>query len=132
MTLSLVYNKCPNIFFTRNEPYYSISDVKKAIDDPFIVHITGHPLCLRPWFKRANHKYTKEWRDVLNLSEWKEDIKYINLNKNFSILYMIVITIINILLSNRYFSRSIAMYSKRMRELNKYRKMTTPKNISVK
>lgn len=45
----LIYRKPPN--------FYSKEEIKKAIEDPVIIHYTTSFISRRPWVEGCNHKY---------------------------------------------------------------------------
>lgn len=50
--------------------FYSEEAVKKAIEDPVIIHFTTSFLSNRPWMKNCHHKYKGEWDKYKALSPW--------------------------------------------------------------
>lgn len=121
MTLSLVIRKCPTIYFEKDEPYYNESEMFEAIKKPIIVHLTGHGLYTRPWQKKTNHPYAKEWIETLNRTPWCENFNYRKNNKSLYTLYIVICGIINKIMSNRKFAICFSNHSKRMKKINKYR-----------
>lgn len=121
MTLSLVYKKCPGVFFDSTEDYYSKNELKNAIEDPAIVHLTGNILMIRPWCKHSNHPYSKEWRQVLELTPWAPEYKYKQVKYKPVIAYATIIRIILFFMKNKRIAELIANKSKRMRKIQTYR-----------
>lgn len=61
----LVYRKPPK--------FYSRKQVKKAIDNPTIIHFTTSFLSRRPWVKGCQHKYVSEWMKYKKMSPWANE-----------------------------------------------------------
>lgn len=61
----LVYRKPPK--------FYSREQVKKAIDNPTIIHFTTSFLSRRPWVKGCQHKYVSEWMRYKKMSPWANE-----------------------------------------------------------
>lgn len=78
------------IKFRKPSFFYSINQIHDAINQPVIVHFTSSFINDRPWFRKCNHPYTKQWR----LEYSKIFLKKINLiNKRFNIfrtIYMLL------------------------------------------
>lgn len=57
----------------RDPPYfYPEIEVKKAIEDPSIVHFTTSIFSKRAWMKECNHRYVGEWLCYKTMSPWKD------------------------------------------------------------
>lgn len=122
MTLSLVVRKCPNVYFLKDEPFYSENEMLEAINNPIIVHLTGHGLYTRPWQRFSNHPYTEEWRKMLKCTPWWPKFNY-RIDKNkFYIIRKVLVGCMNYLMENKYLALLIAINSKRMKKMNYYRK----------
>lgn len=122
MTLTLVYRKCPDIFFSSEEKFYTKKELSKAISDPAIVHLTGNILMIRPWCKYSNHPYAKEWRKVLSCTPWASDFQFRPIKYKPAIIYSAVIRVILLLMNNKAISTLIAKKSKRMRNIEQMRR----------
>lgn len=59
----LVYRK-PPVFYNR-------SQIKKAVEEPYIVHFTTSFISKRPWVEGCCHPYVGEWIKYKNISPWK-------------------------------------------------------------
>lgn len=59
----LIYRKPPK--------FYGEEEVKKAVDDPNIVHFTTSFLSKRPWMVGCKHRYAVEWNKNKEISPWK-------------------------------------------------------------
>ena len=58
------------------KPEYHLTkdEYLEAIDNPVIVHFTSTFITgTRPWFKKDNHKFTKEYLYYKSISEWKDE-----------------------------------------------------------
>ena len=122
MTLSIIYEKCCNVFFKKQEPYYMNDEMKAAIKKPAIVHLTGHPLCIRPWFSQSNHPYRYEWRQSLSNTPYCDCFHYRSIKKNPKNLYLFLTNMVVILIRLPGVGVVVANCSKRMREIKKYRR----------
>ena len=121
MTLSLVIRKCPNAYFQSGEPFYSEEEMFKAIENPTIVHLTGHGLYTRPWQKNSNHPYAKEWQSILERTPWWPTFTYRAINKKFPTFYKIIVDLLNCLMENKTIAVLITKNSKRMKKIKQYR-----------
>lgn len=55
----------------RRPPYfYSIDDIKEAVENPSIIHFTTSFLSRRAWMKDCKHKYVYEWLKYKAISPW--------------------------------------------------------------
>ncbi len=61
----MVYRKPPR--------FYSREQVKKAIDNPTIIHFTTSFMSRRPWVKGCQHKYVSEWIKYKEMSPWADE-----------------------------------------------------------
>lgn len=62
----MIYRKPPKGFYSREE-------IKKAADDPSIIHFTTSFLSKRPWITGCRHRYVDEWLKYKSMSPWKDD-----------------------------------------------------------
>lgn len=60
----LVYRK-PPVFYNRDQ-------IKKAVNEPSIVHFTTSFLSKRPWVYGCHHMYARKWVKYKNISPWKD------------------------------------------------------------
>ena len=61
----MIYRKPPKGF-------YSERQIRKAIEEPHLIHFTTSFLSKRPWVKGCQHKYVGEWVKYKRLSPWKD------------------------------------------------------------
>lgn len=61
----LIYRKPPK--------FYNREQIRKAVDDPTIIHFTTSFLSRRPWVEGCKHKYVGEWMKYKKLSPWADD-----------------------------------------------------------
>lgn len=61
----LIYRKPPN--------FYSKGEIKKAIEDPVIIHYTTSFISRRPWVEGCNHKYKDRYLYYKNKSPWSNE-----------------------------------------------------------
>lgn len=60
----LTYRKPPE--------FYSEDVVRKAIEDPIMIHFTTSVFSKRPWFENCQHKYLNKWMYYKEMSPWKD------------------------------------------------------------
>lgn len=60
----LVYRKPPK--------FYKEADIKRAVEEPVIIHFTTSFLSKRPWTEGCQHKYVGEWLKYKKMSPWKD------------------------------------------------------------
>ncbi|MEG0216276.1 MAG: glycosyltransferase family 8 protein, partial [Hungatella sp.] len=60
-----VYRKPPQ-FYTREQ-------VKRAVEEPRIIHFTTSFLSRRPWMEGCRHRYVGEWLRFKAISPWKDE-----------------------------------------------------------
>lgn len=53
--------------------YYSAKEIKKAVEDPSIIHFTTSFLSKRPWMEGCRHRYCGEWLRYKDLSPWRNE-----------------------------------------------------------
>lgn len=58
----LIYRKPPS--------FYSEEQIKRAVEDPSIVHFTTSFLSRRPWVEGCQHRYVGEWMRYKERSPW--------------------------------------------------------------
>lgn len=121
MTLSLIFDKVPGIFFSKADPYYTLDEIMSAIAKPAIVHITGHPICIRPWYYDSNHPYFTNWNDELKKTAWKSNFQYGRLKLNDYDRAIKKIKFQNRLMKYKVCQIIYGICSKRMLGLVKYR-----------
>ena len=51
--------------------FYGEEQVRKAVEDPVIVHFTTSFMSRRPWMEGCSHKYGEEWMRYRNMSPWR-------------------------------------------------------------
>lgn len=61
----LIYRKPPL--------FYSKKEIKKAVEEPVIIHYTTSFLSKRPWIQGSRHRYKNKWLYYKSLSPWKEE-----------------------------------------------------------
>lgn len=52
--------------------YYSEQEIKRAVEEPVIIHFTTSFLSERPWVKGCAHRYTDKWLHYKKLSPWAD------------------------------------------------------------
>lgn len=52
--------------------YYSAAELKKAVNNPVIIHYTTNMRIIRPWYSNTNHPLADEFNKYKNISQWKE------------------------------------------------------------
>lgn len=60
----LTYRKPPK--------FYGEEDIKKAVENPTIIHYTTSFLSKRAWVKGCEHKYVGDWLKYKEMSPWKD------------------------------------------------------------
>lgn len=45
----------------------------KADVHPAVVHFTTSFLSVRPWYEGSKHPYAKRWKEIHNLTPWKNE-----------------------------------------------------------
>lgn len=60
------------IRYRRPPRYYSEADVKRAVEDPVIIHYTLSFLSKRPWMEGCEHPWVEEWLKYKAMSPWKD------------------------------------------------------------
>lgn len=61
----LIYRKPP-------KEYYSEDEIKRAVEDPSIIHFTTSFLSKRPWIVGCQHRYVDVWMKYKSMSPWKD------------------------------------------------------------
>lgn len=61
------------MIYRRPPQFYSWRDVRKAVEDPKIIHFTTSFLSKRPWIKGCGHRYVSEWLKYKYRSPWAEN-----------------------------------------------------------
>lgn len=61
----MIYRKPPR-------GYYGEELIRRATDDPSIIHFTTSFLSKRPWIKGCQHRYVGEWLKYKAMSPWKD------------------------------------------------------------
>ena len=54
------------------EGYYEEDEIRRAADDPSIIHFTTSFLSKRPWIVGCQHRYVEVWLKYKELSPWKD------------------------------------------------------------
>lgn len=60
----MIYRKPPEGFYSRDE-------IRKAVEEPVVIHYTTSFLSKRPWIVGCQHKYVDVWRYFKELSPWQ-------------------------------------------------------------
>ncbi|MBO4901311.1 MAG: glycosyltransferase family 8 protein [Lachnospiraceae bacterium] len=60
----LIYRKPPIGF-------YKMTEIVRAIEDPYVIHYTTSFISKRPWVEGCDHKYVDKWLFYKNKSPWK-------------------------------------------------------------
>ena len=58
---------------------YSEAEWEEAKRNPKIIHFTTSFLSIRPWYEGSNHPYAKKWKEIHDMTPWREN-GYRNLN----------------------------------------------------
>lgn len=66
MSVSFALSSECTAVFCNGEPYYSKKEMKKALDNPLIVHFVGYRYFNRPWNQPCYHPYNQEWINYYN------------------------------------------------------------------
>lgn len=61
----LIYRKPPM--------FYTEAEIKRAVNDPVLIHFTTSFLSRRPWIEGCQHKYVGEWLRYKAMSPWKDE-----------------------------------------------------------
>lgn len=61
----MIYRKPPK--------FYKEKDIKKAVEEPVLIHFTTSFLSRRPWIEGCEHKYVGKWIEYKNLTPWKDN-----------------------------------------------------------
>lgn len=61
----MIYRKPPK--------FYTEEQVRRAVDEPVIIHYTTSFLSKRPWMKDCKHKYAGKWLKYKEMSPWKNE-----------------------------------------------------------
>ncbi|MCM1186100.1 MAG: glycosyltransferase family 8 protein [Lachnoclostridium sp.] len=59
--------------YRRPPRFYSEEEVRKAVEEPNIVHFTSSFLSKRPWVKGCRHRYMEEWMKYRQMTAWKDE-----------------------------------------------------------
>ncbi|MCC8050305.1 MAG: glycosyltransferase family 8 protein [Clostridiales bacterium] len=51
--------------------YYTEAEIRKALENPVIIHYTTSMKVVRPWFSNTDHPFAGEWKKYFDLSPWK-------------------------------------------------------------
>lgn len=60
----LVYRKPP--------VFYAEGQVRKAVEDPVIIHFTTSFMSVRPWVEGCRHRYVGQWLKYKGMSPWRD------------------------------------------------------------
>ena len=52
---------------------YSKEEWTAAVEHPVVVHFTTSFLSIRPWFDGSRHPYAKQWKEIHDLTPWKDE-----------------------------------------------------------
>lgn len=52
---------------------YSKEEWMEAVKHPVVVHFTTSFLSIRPWFEGSKHPYAKQWKEMHDLTPWKDE-----------------------------------------------------------
>lgn len=58
--------------YRRPPAYYQETEVKRAVEDPVIVHYTLSFLSRRPWMEGCTHPWAEEWLRYKSRSPWRD------------------------------------------------------------
>ena len=99
MTYSALFGKKTVEFFNSDEPYYTVSQMNKAVSNPIVIHLVGYRFVSRPWGQPCYHPYNKEWikyYDVVDI-EFQDGRKLLKKRKKkYGLLREIVCVIWNL------------------------------------
>lgn len=114
------------MIYRRPPKFYTMEQIKKAVDKPSIVHFTTSFLSKRAWVKGCEHRYVKEWLKYKEISPWKNDelwednrsewkkavVKVFNiLPRGFAIRFAGIMQVYGRPLSNRFRNRCSKLFS---------------------
>lgn len=122
MTLTYVYRNNPTCFYEDNEPYYSSMEAKESAKNPYIVHLTGHPLCIRPWNKSSNHPFRNEWIAYLKNTPWKDDFRFSRIKSSHYYYSTFRARVIFQLMRFRFIERHVFLNSYQYKKICEMRK----------
>lgn len=60
------------LIYRRPPKFYTEEQVKKAVEEPVIIHFTTSFLSKRAWVRGCGHKYVGEWLKYKSMSPWKD------------------------------------------------------------
>lgn len=73
--------------------FYSEEEIKKAVNDPRIIHYTTNMLVIRPWFKNSNHPLRNEFDKYMEISPWSnnqlDEMKFGNIAKLIKVIRLL-------------------------------------------
>lgn len=72
VTIFYDFNYKEIMLYRKPPRFYSEEEVKKAIEEPVIIHFTTSFLSNRPWVKDCDHMYKSEWDKYKAMSSWKD------------------------------------------------------------
>ncbi len=72
MTIAVTYSYKDIIRLRKPTNYYDEKELKKAIENPILIHYTTNMLIVRPWFSNTNHPLANVFRTYLEMSPWKD------------------------------------------------------------
>lgn len=59
--------------YRRPPQFYTREQVKKAVEEPVIIHFTTSFLSKRAWMKECKHRYVDEWLKYKKMSPWENE-----------------------------------------------------------
>lgn len=72
MTIEATYSHSDIMKLRRPTNFYSDEELKKAVDNPSIIHYTTNMHIIRPWFSNSNHPFCQYFRKYMDMSPWKD------------------------------------------------------------
>lgn len=60
MTQNVVFKESSCDFFVE-EPYYTKSEIKQALEDPIMIHLVGYKYVSKPWSQPCYNPFNKDW-----------------------------------------------------------------------
>lgn len=71
MTIDVVHTYDEIIRLRKPTCFYTEEELKKATDNPSIIHYTTNMLVVRPWFSNSNHPNAEQFLTYFNISPWR-------------------------------------------------------------
>lgn len=73
VTIFFDFSYAEMLTYRKPPEFYCEEEVKKAVEDPVIIHFTTSFLSERAWVKGCNHRYVDRWLQYKSMSPWREN-----------------------------------------------------------